>query len=398
MALTELQIVKAKCPDDKESTKLSDAHGLYLEIYKSGGKLWRYKYYRPSNKKKENRLSLGKYPEVSLKEARLKHAEARAMVARGIDPAQHKKAIKEARTEDNENTFEVLAREWFNRYLHQEKWVESHSKRIIRRLERNIFPSIGHMPIKDITKQQLISAIDKVFARGVNETGRRALQDCDQIYRHAILTDRAEINIASNIKPIFPTVNRQKHFPAITEPERLGELLRMMDVFKGSPSVTCAFHLMPYVFVRTLELRRMRWEDVNFSKSEWSHFVTKTQIDHIVPLSKQAIKILKEIESFTKGSEYVFASETSKLGYINENALLNALRSLEVSKEEMTIHGWRATAKTLLEEKLDCKPAVVEHQIAHKHFGPYDRTKYLKERKEMMQAWADYLDGLKATK
>jgi integrase len=142
----------------------------------------------------------------------------------------------------------------------------------------------------------------------------------------------------------------------------------------------------------------MRWEDVNFSKSEWSHFVTKTQIDHIVPLSKQAIKILKEIESFTKGSEYVFASETSKLGYINENALLNALRSLEVSKEEMTIHGWRATAKTLLEEKLDCKPAVVEHQIAHKHFGPYDRTKYLKERKEMMQAWADYLDGLKATK
>jgi integrase len=398
MALTELQIAKAKCPDDQESTKLSDAHGLYLEIYKSGGKLWRYKYYRPSNKKKENRLSLGKYPEVSLKEARLKHAEARAMLARDIDPAEHKKAIKEARSEGNENTFEIIAREWFNRSLLIEGWVESHSKRIIKRLERNVFPFIGHLPIKDITKQQLISVVDKVYARGVIETGRRVLQNCDQIYKHAIATDRVDINIAFNIKSIYPKVDRQKHFPAITEPERLGELLRMMDTFKGSPSVTCAFQLIPYVFVRTLELRRMRWVDIDFSKSEWSHFVTKTKIDHIVPLSKQAIKIIKEIELFTKGNEYVFVSEVSKSGYINENALLNALRSLEVSKEEMTIHGWRATAKTLLEEKLDCKPAVVEHQIAHKHYGPYDRTKYLKERKEMMQAWADYLDELRATK
>lgn len=397
MALTELKITKATCPKDKSSIKLFDAHGLYLEVYKAGSKLWRYKYYRPSNKK-ENRLPLGKYPEVSLKEARLKHAEAKGLLAKEIDPAQHKKAIKEARAEGNENTFEIIAREWFNRYLQQEKWVESHSKRIIRRLERNIFPFIGHAPIKDITKQQLISVIDKLFERGVKETGRRALQDCDQIYKYAIVTDRADINIASNIKPIFPTVDRKNNFPAVTDPKRLGEILRMIDTYKGYPSTTCAFRLMPLVFVRTLELRRMKWSDINFNQSEWRHFVTKTEIDHIVPLSKQAIKILKEIHPFTKDSEYVFASETSKSGYINENALLNALRSLEIQKEEMCIHSWRSTAKTLLEEKLNFKREAVEHQIAHKHFGPYDKTKYLDERKKMMQIWADYLDKLKATK
>jgi integrase len=397
MALTELKIAKTNCPKDKASIKLFDSHGLYLEIYKVGSKLWRYKYYRPINKK-ENRLPLGKYPEVSLKEARLKHAEARAMLAKEIDPAEHKKAIKEARSEGNENTFEIIAREWFNRFLFQEKWVESHSKRIIKRLERNIFPYIGHMPIKDITKQQLIAVIDKMFARGVKETGRRGLQDCDQIYKYAIVTDRAEVNIAANIKPIFPTVDRKNNFPAVTDPKRLGEILRMIDTYIGYPSATCAFKLMPLVFVRTIELRRMKWKDIHFDKSEWRHFVTKTEINHIVPLSKQAIKIFKEIHPFTKDKEYVFASDISKSGYINENALLNALRSLEIPKEEMCIHSWRSTAKTLLEEKFNYKREVVEHQIAHKHYGPYDKAKYLEERKGMMQFWADYLDELRATK
>lgn len=394
MKLKKLQIDNAKCTQGKTSMKLFDGGGLYLEVYATGSKIWRWKYNRPNGK--ENRISLGSYSEVSLKEARLKHSELKILLSKGVDPAEQKKAIKESRTEGNKNTFEVIAREWFNRFLLQEKWVESHSKRIIKRLERNIFPFIGDIPIEEITKQQLISVIDKMFTRGVRETGRRGLQDCDQIYKYAIVTDRAKVNIAANIKSIFPTVDRKNNFPAVTDPKRLGEILRLIDTYNGYPSSTCAFKLMPLVFVRTIELRRMRWSDISFDKAEWRHFVTKTGIDHIVPLSKQAIKILKEIHPYTKDKEYVFASDTSKSGYINENTLLNALRSLNIPQDEMCIHSWRSTAKTLLEEKLNFKREAVEHQIAHKHFGPYDKTNYLKERKQMMQQYADYLDKIKS--
>jgi integrase len=394
MKLKKLQIDHVKCPQDKTSIKLFDGGGLYVEIYATGSKIWRWKYRRPNGK--ENRISLGSYSDLDLKQARLNHSELRLLLSKGIDPAEQKKAIKESRAEGNKNTFEVIAREWFHRYLLQEKWTESHSTRIIKRLERNIFPFIGHIPIEEISKQQLISVIDKMLTRGVKETGRRGLQNCDQIYKYAIVTDRAKVNIAANIKSIFPTVDRKNNFPAVTDPKRLGEILRMIDTYIGYPSSSCAFKLMPFVFVRTIELRRMKWKDIHFDKAEWRHYVTKTGIDHIVPLSKQAIKILKEIYPYTKDNEYVFASDTSRSGYINENSLLNALRSLNIPKEEMCIHSWRSTAKTLLEETLNFKREVVEHQIAHKHYGPYDKTNYLVERKQMMQQYADYLDKIKS--
>lgn len=398
MKLTELQIKKAICPKEQSLTKLSDGGGLYLEVKLSGSKNWYYKYYRPTNKK-ENRLPLGGYPLVSLKEARLKHAEARAMLSKGIDPSEYKKAIKESRLDGLQNTFELIAREWFA--LNNKSWKPSHGDRIIRRLEQNIFPFIGKMPIKEIKTPKLVEVIKKIEARGVLETAHRALQACAQIYRYAIITERAEVNIAENLKGFLPPTI-VKHRAAITDPEKVGELLRKMDKNKSYPSGACAFKLMPLVFVRTDDMRTAQWENIDFKRAEWKFNVSKGDEPFIVPLSNQAIEILKEIKQYTGDGKYIFASDRSKTGYISQNTMLDALRAVGVSKDEMCIHGFRAMARTVLHERLDIDPYALEHQLAHKVpdilGSAYNRTKFLEQRKKAMQVWADYLDELRATK
>jgi integrase len=224
------------------------------------------------------------------------------------------------------------------------------------------------------------------------------VQNCAQVFKFAILTSRAEINVAENIKGFLPAV-KEKHHAAIIEPKKVGSLLNAIDNASGTIATRCAIRFMPLVFVRSLELRRAEWKDIDFKRAEWSLHITKTDTPHIVPLSKQAIKVLKEIQPITGSGQYIFASEISKSGYLSENTMLRLLRELGISKEEMSIHGFRAMARTILHERLNVDPVIIEHQLAHKvpdALGrAYNRTQFLEQRKKMMQTWADYLDDLK---
>ena len=395
MKLTKLQIDKAKCPQDKSSMKLFDGGGLYIEIYATGSKIWRWKYSRPNGK--ENRISLGSYPEVSLKQARFKHFEFQVLRSEGVDPAEQKKARKQSHIDALDNNFESMAREWFE--LNKKSWVPSHSDKIIRRLEVNVFPYIGKEPIINITPKDIIKVLDRMKNRDVLEVAHRALQNCAQIFKYAILTQRAESNPAEKASGYLPPF-RSTPRAAITDPKKVGALLRMIDDYKGSSPITkLAIQLMALVFVRSLELRSARWKDINFERNEWRLIVTKTNTELIVPLSKQAIKILKEAHYLTGDKEFVFASEVSKHDFISDNTLLGVLRALGIPKDEMSIHGFRAMARTLIHERLEIDPNIIEHQLAHRvpdALGEaYNRTKFLEQRKRMMQQYADYLDEIK---
>jgi integrase len=396
MKLTKLQIDKAKCPQDKSSMKLFDGGGLYIEIYATGSKIWRWKYSRPNGK--ENRISLGSYPEVSLKQARFKHFELKVLRSEGVDPAEQKKARKQSHIDALDNNFESMAREWFE--LNKKSWAPSHSDKIIRRLEVNIFPYIGKEPIINITPKDIIKVLDRMKDRGVLEVAHRALQNCAQIFKYAILTQRAEDNPAEKASGYLPPFKSTPR-AAITDPKKVGALLRMIDDYKGSSPITkLAIQLMALVFVRSLELRSARWKDINFERNEWRLIVTKTNTELIVPLSKQAIKILKEVHYLTGDKEFVFASEVSKHDFISDNTLLGVLRALGIPKDEMSIHGFRAMARTLIHERLEIDPNIIEHQLAHRvpdALGEaYNRTKFLEQRKRMMQQYADYLDKIKS--
>lgn len=395
MKLTKLQIDKAKCPQDKTSIKLFDGGGLYVEIYATGSKIWRWKYRRPNGK--ENRISLGSYPEASLKQARLKHFEFKVLLSEGVDPAEQKKAIKQSHADALDNNFESIAREWFE--LNKKSWVPSHSDKIIRRLEVNIFPYIGKEPITSITPKDITKVLDRMINRDVLEVAHRALQNCVQVFKYAILTQRAESNPAEKANGYLPPF-RSIPRAAITDPKKVGALLRMIDDYKGSSPITkLAIQLMALVFVRSLELRSARWKDIDFERAEWRLIVTKTNTELIVPLSKQAIKILKELHYLTGEKEFVFASEVSKHDFISDNTLLGVLRALGIPKDEMSIHGFRAMARTLIHERLEIDPNIIEHQLAHRvpdALGEaYNRTKFLEQRKRMMQQYADYLDKIK---
>lgn len=392
MALSDTAVRNAK-PSDK-TTKLFDERGLYLEVSPRGGKWWRFKYRFGG---KEKRLSLGTYPDVSLKQARIRRDEARALLADGVDPSAHRKAAKEANTNRAGNSFEVIAREWFDK--HSANWVSSHATRIIRRFERDIFPWIGGRPIADIKAPELLSVVRRIEDRGALETAHRALGDCGQVFRYAVATGRAERDPSGDLRGALPPV-KGKHFAAVTDPRRLGELLRIIDGYEGTLPVRCALRLAPLVFVRPGELRQAQWEDVDLNAAEWRYYVTKTDSDHIVPLSRQAVEILREIEPLTAHGRYVFPSARNPKGDrpMSDNAILAALRRAGIPKDEMTGHGFRAAARTILDEELGFRPDFIEHQLAHAVRDPngraYNRTAHLAERRKMMQAWADYLEEL----
>ncbi len=393
--LTAAQIKNSK-PKDKPY-KLADGNGLYLEVMPTGSKLWRMKYKQTNGK--ESRLSFGKYPVVSLEQARKKRADAQRLQANGVDPGAHNKAMKAASEAERQNTFEVIAREWFEKF--STEWVESHASKIIRRLERDVFPLIGRRPISEIRAPELLGVLQQIEERGAVETAHRCKSNCGQIFRYAIATGRLQRDISQDLKGALKPVSG-KHFAAITEPTRVGELLRQIDGYSGTFIVKCALRLAPYVFVRPGELRHALWQDIDFEKKEWRFFVSKTKSQHIVPLAQQAIHILKEIQPHTDQSEYVFHSPRSRSRPLSDNAILAALRQMGISREEMTGHGFRAMARTLLDEVLGFRPDHIEHQLAHEVKDPlgraYNRTSHLDARRKMMQDWADYLDTLKAAK
>lgn len=392
MPLTDTAVRNAK-PSQK-AVKLFDDRGLYLEISPAGGKWWRHKYRFEGT---EKRLSLGVYPDVGLKEARSRRDEARKLLASGVDPGEHRKALKQARTDEVANSFEVLAREWFAK--NSSTWAASHSDRIMRRLERDVFPWIGGKPITNVHAPEILTILRRIEARGAVETAHRALNDCGQVFRYAVVTGRADRDPSGDLRGALTRVTRS-HFAAKTEPEEVAGILRAMDSYEGTLTVRCAMRLAPLLFVRPGELRNAKWADIDLEEKQWRYIVTKTKTPHIVPLSRQAVDILNELRPLTGSGQYVFPSGRTTSRPMSDNAILAAMRRAGIDKDEMTGHGFRAVARTILDEVLGVRPDFIEHQLAHAVRDPngraYNRTAHLPERRKMMQQWADYLDKLKA--
>lgn len=391
MSLTDTAIRNAK-PGEK-TTKLFDERGLYLEVSPAGGKWWRLKYRLDG---KEKRLSLGVYPDVSLKDARERRDAARKLLADGTDPSENRKAQKSARADRAANSFEVVAREWYAKY--SATWAKDHGNRIIRRFERDIFPWIGGRPIAEVNAPELLAVVRRIESRGALETAHRALGNCGQVFRYAVATGRAERDPSGDLRGALPPV-KGEHFAATTEPKRVAEILRAMDGYRGTLTVCCALRLAPLVFVRPGELRNAEWADIDLDAAEWRYTVTKTNTPHIVPLSRQAVEILRELQPLTGRGRFVFPGARSNGRPMSDNAILAAMRRMGIGKEEMSGHGFRAVARTILDEVLGVRPDYIEHQLAHAVRDPngraYNRTAHLPERRKMMQQWADYLDKLK---
>ncbi|MFC1681636.1 tyrosine-type recombinase/integrase [Pseudomonadota bacterium] len=393
MPLTDTKIRNLK-PTSK-SFKMFDGGGLYIEVQPAGGKWWRLKY-RYENK--EKRISLGTYPDVTLKDARGRRDDARKLLANGINPSQHRQVLKAAKMEQAENTFEAVAREWHTKM--DSNWAESHSKKVIGRLEKNVFPWLGGTPVAQINSPQLLGVIRRIEERGKLETAHRVLRICGQIFRYAVATGRTDRDPSGDLRGALPPVKTQ-HLAAVTEPAKVAEVLRAIEGYQGTLVVYCAMRLAPLVFVRPGELRQAEWAGIDLEEAEWRFTVSKTETQHIVPLSRQAVDILRELHPLTGNGRYVFPSARSPRGDrpMSDNAVLSALRALGISKEEMTGHGFRAIARTLLDEELGFRPDYIEHQLAHAVRDPngraYNRTSHLPERRKMMQEWADYLDKLR---
>ncbi len=393
MPLTDTQI-KAIKPGEK-AAKYFDAGGLYLEVAPSGGKWWRFKYRFDG---KEKRISLGVYPDVGLKAAREKRDEVRKRIADGIDPGEHRKATKAARAEAVGNSFEAVSREWFAKQ--SPGWAPTHADKIVQRLEKDVLPWLGGRPIADITAPDLLATARRIEARGALDTAHRALQNCGQIFRYAVATGRAQRDPTGDLRGALPP-KRGGHFASITEPAEVGALLRAIDGFRGTLIVQAALKLGPLVFVRPGELRKAEWSEFDFDKSEWNIPAErmKGRQAHMVPLSQQVVAILRDLQPLTGKRRHVFAGRDPQKP-MSEAAVNAALRRMGYdTKTEITGHGFRAMARTILHEELGVDRDVIEHQLAHRvpdALGTaYNRTKFLKERRAMMQRWADYLDKLK---
>jgi len=386
----------AKAATGKAFT-LFDDKGLHLLIKplkESWAKWWRLKYRFDG---KDCLLSLGTYPEISLQQAREQRDSIRKQIAGGINPSENRKAVKSSKAESAANSFEIIAREWGAKKVNDWDDKNNRSKRM---LERNIFPWLGSKPITDILPKDILECLRRVEDRGTIETAHRSLQICGQVFRYAVATGRVDRDITPDLRGALPPA-KGEHFASITEPKQVAELLRAIESYQGSLSAVCALKLAPLVFVRPGELRAAEWEHIDLDAKEWRYYVSKTDVQHIVPLSSQAIKILEELHPLTGHGRFLFPSERTPRGdrCMSENTLNAALKRLGYGKDVMTAHGFRAMARTILDEVLSVRVDFIEHQLAHAVKDPngraYNRTAHLHERHKMMQAWADYLDGLK---
>ena len=371
---------------------------MFLLITPKDQRYWRLKYRFGG---KEKLLSLGVYPDVTIKAARQLREEAKKQIAAGIDPADVRKAKKTSQQLDGPDSFENVAREWFAK--NEDGWAETHSSKIVRRLEADVFPQIGAKPIGSITAPMILAVVRKVEARGANDTAHRALQNVGQVMRYAVATGRAERDPTSDLRGALPPV-RHKHFAALTDPKLVGGLLRAFDAFEGTVVVQAALQLAPLVFVRPGELRKAKWVDIDLDTGCWAFHASKARkgetIEHLVPLSTQSVKILRDLHQYTGNRVCVFPGRDPRKP-MSEAAVNAALRRLGYdTKNEITGHGFRAMARTILAEQLGEDPLVIEQQLAHQvpdALGrAYNRTRYVEQRRAMMQRWSDYLDTLKA--
>lgn len=391
--LTDVEVRNA-APRDK-TFKLSDGGNLYLVIEKTGRKYWRMEYRFAG---KQDTHGIGPYPKVNLKAARAARDTVTQQLKSGIDPNLESKRRKLTEQSAAANTFKAVADEWKSKKAIS--WSASNLEKVTWLLDKNLSPWLGARPIASITAPDLLQVLRKIEERGAHETAHRAKQVCGQIFRYAIATGRAERDPAADLKDALAK-HKTKHHAAITDPKELAALLRAIDSYSGSLAVRSALKLSSLLFVRPGELRHMEWTEVDLDSSTWSIPAEKMKMKqpHIVPLCTQAVEIIRNIHQLTGRSKYVFPSERGNSRPISENTVNVALRTIGYDNNTQTAHGFRATARTILDEVLGFRPDHIEHQLAHEVRDPngraYNRTAHLPARREMMQAWADYLDGLR---
>ncbi len=386
--------VKNAQPKDK-AYKLSDTGGLYLFVSPSGTKSWRYDFRLEGGQRRT--LTIGRFPDISLADARDAHREARGQLAKGTDPSAAKQASKRAFTEAYKDSFKAIALEWVD-MMKGSKWGEGHSTRVIQRLEKHLFPLLRTRPVTEITAQELLGTLNRTKAV---YTRHRLRGLAEQIFSYAIATGRAQQNPATQLKGALPA-HRTEHYAAITDPVELGRLLVEIDHANRTPIVLGALRLSILLFQRPGEIRGMRWSEIKWEKKSWEIPETrmKMQNAHVIPLSTQALAILEELRPLTEHrGVYVFPGQRGASRPISDATVGKALRDMGYDKETITPHGFRATARTLLDEELGKRVDLIETQLAHQVRDPlgraYNRTEFLDQRREMMQRWADYLDELK---
>lgn len=386
MPLTDVTIRKVAAT---KPLRLVDGGGLYLLVNPNGSKWWRFDYRFEGRRKT---ISLGVYPDASLAEARVKRDEAKRQLANAVDPS----AKRQAERYVGEDTFEAVAREWFIRF--SPGWARSHSSKIIRRLELNLFPWLGKRPVGQIQPLEILVCLRRIEGRGALDTAHRALQNVGQVLRYAVATGRATRDVSADLRGALPPT-RHIHYPTIVDPKEVGALLNAIDGYRGSVVVRCALKLSPYVFTRPGELRNAAWSEFDLDRSEWRIPAErmKARVPHAVPLSKQAVAILLELKPLTESNGFLFPGRDGKKP-MSDNTVNAALRRLGYDNDVFTAHGFRSMASTLLNE-LGWNPDAIERQLSHgerdKVRAAYNHAQHLPERRRMMMAWADYLDRLK---
>lgn len=388
--------IKALKPRERQF-KRGDSEGLFILVVPKGSKLWRFRYRFGG---RQNDLALGEYPDTSLALAREKRSAYRKLLAAGKDPAAVHRAEKQLTKHGGETSFEAIARKWFAD--RKPGWKDSHADVVMARLEKDIFPAVGTRQIGEISSQELLALLRRIAARGAEETAKRNRQVCGQVFRYAVASGLAERDITRDLDGLLPA-SKKGRMAAVTDPKGVGALLRAIDGYDGYMPTKCALRLAPLVFVRPGELRAAEWSemDLDGDEKEWripGHRM-KMGETHVVPLSRQAIAVIEQLQSLTGGGRYLFPSVRTASRPMSDNTINAALRRLGYTSDEMTGHGFRTTASTLLNEQ-GWSPDAIERQLAHaprnKVRAAYNRSELLGERRRMMQAWADYLDGLKA--
>lgn len=400
--LTDTACKKATCPPDKKRERLADSGGLYLEISPSGSKRWFWKYRKDG---KEGRMALGSYPEVGLAAARAARDAAKTVKAGGFDPVQERRVGQLKAAANLGEGFELVAREWYAKRL--PGWSSHHQIRELRNLEKDLIPWLGARKVGDIEAVELLATAQRVEARGALDVAHRVLSTARGVLAYAVATGRASRNVALDLAGAL-TPHRTKHFAAIIDPDKLAELLRAIRGYQGGPVVRTALALAPMLIQRPNELRGMAWAEVDLDTAMWSIAPArmKRSVDgkangtpHLVPLPRQAVELLRDLHPLTGHTALVFPGERANTRPISDNTLRAALQTLGYSSDVQTVHGFRATGRTILAERLEFDPLLIEAQLAHSvkdsNGRAYNRTSYLEQRRAMMQTWANYLDKLR---
>lgn len=393
MPLTD-KAIKGFKPHDRDY-KRADANGLFLLIRPNGSKLWRFRYRVGA---REKLFSIGAYPEVSLREARDARDDARRLLRNDLDPSAEKQAQKAAAIADERGTFKAVAIEWLAKQEHE--WAEEHAKKVRARVERDLLPFLGQRKVAEISAPEIHRVVKRISDTGKHETARRVLQNCGQIMRFAAITGRAQGDPTALLKGALPRP-KPGHHAAIIEPSAFGDLLRAIGGYQGSFEVGVALRMAPHVALRPGELRRAEWSEIDLDACLWTIPATKMKMreDHMVPLSRQVLALFAEIRPLTGRGQYVFPSPRAASRPLSDMALLAAIRNLGFDKDVATVHGFRASFRTMADEQLREGIHLIEHQLAHAVKDPngraYNRTKHLDDRRELMQRWSDYLDKLR---